>query len=418
MSQRLWPSRLLRRGLTCLLLGCCLCPVCPTPAGATSWAGPSLFRDGRPHPNPWSSLGVHTERVVATRFRAGVAEGERTLQITVWYRAEPDTGRRHSYGDYFDLAASELAPASESTLTAAREGYYGFMTSHGLAREAVTTWFATRMGAVADAVPVVGKYPLVVIAQGNGESAVDQCSLAESLVGAGFVVATCPSATRVDPPRDESDLGRCAEEQADDIALLVDQVAKRADVEPARIGIVGHSLGARGALLFAMRDHRVRVLISLDGGIGTAAGRAAMEGAPSFQSRRLSSNVYHFYETLDAFMKPDFTLLSELSGSSVWVMRVPDLHHQHFTSLGAWIERVHGLLDATHGFAAGGRELVSEEHPGTVRSFQLLDGFVRESLIRSLSPIPGQPNRDPGTGAWAPDSPHAPFEFELLPRPR
>ena len=331
-------------------LASCLCVLFTLRAGAVGATGTALGTAGTP--DRWGSIGVQTTRVVGTRLPTGAADDKRTLQITVWYPAVPDSGRRQTYGDYFDLTASELTAASESTLTAAREKYFAFMTAHGVTREALDSWFASPMGAVADAAPAKQHHPLVVIAQGNGQSAVDQCSLAESLVGYGFVVATCPSSTRVFPLKDESELGRCAEQQADDIAMLVGQVSKRKDVDASRIGVIGHSLGARGALFFAMREHKVRVLISLDGGIGTLTGRTVMEASASFTWRAMAAKVFHFYETLDAFMKPDFSLLLDLSGQPVQVARVPDMHHQHFTSLGAWVGTVPGLLDATHGVPA------------------------------------------------------------------
>jgi dienelactone hydrolase len=266
------------------------------------------------------------------------------------------------------------------------------------------------MNAVADATPTKQRYPLVVIAQGNGQSVVDQCSLAESLVGYGFVVATCPSSTRVFPLKDESELARCAEQQADDIAMLVGQVSRRKDVDASRIGVVGHSLGARGGLFFAMRDHRVRTLISLDGGIGTLTGRTVMLASASFRWRAFGAKVFHFYETLDSFMKPDFALLRDLSGQTVQVARVPDMHHVHFTSLGAWIGSVPGLLEATHGLPA------SEAGMGTAQAYERLSASVRDILRRTLAPASGQPTDVQAASPWAPGSPHAAFEFESLPR--
>lgn len=315
------------------------CPLAPSPALAS-------IAVARPVP----TIGVHSERIVVPAAARSGASGERTLQISVWYAAARDTSAPVTYGDYFDLAASETAPAADSAIVAARESYAGFLTSHGLPRAAFDRWFASRCRAIRDAAPLGSRQPLVVIAQGNGQSAVDQCRLAERLASGGFVVLTCPSSTRLaGPPRDEADLGPGAERQADDIAALVAYAARRPDVDIRHIGLVGHSLGARGALFYAMRDPRVRALVSLDGGIGTATGLASMAASPSFASHHLRAHVLHFYEMQDAFMAPDFTLLGRLRHPDILLARTPTLHHHHFTSLGDWCGHIPELAPATLG---------------------------------------------------------------------
>ena len=60
-----------------------------------------------------------------------------------------------------------------------------------------------------------------------------------------------------------------------------------------RIGVVAHSFGARGALLLSMRDPRVAALVSLDGGIGTATGRASFEVLPSYHAGAATAPILH-----------------------------------------------------------------------------------------------------------------------------
>lgn len=48
----------------------------------------------------------------------------------------------------------------------------------------------------------------------------------------------------------------------------VDVLVARPDVDPARIGCIGHSLGAKEALFTAAFDARIRASVSSDGGIG------------------------------------------------------------------------------------------------------------------------------------------------------
>jgi dienelactone hydrolase len=54
-----------------------------------------------------------------------------------------------------------------------------------------------------------------------------------------------------------------------DALLAVDILASLPEVDPTRIGAVGHSLGAKEVLYLAAFDERVKVTVSSEGGIGT-----------------------------------------------------------------------------------------------------------------------------------------------------
>jgi dienelactone hydrolase len=54
-----------------------------------------------------------------------------------------------------------------------------------------------------------------------------------------------------------------------DAQVAVDLLADRDDVDPKRIGAVGHSLGAKEVLYLAALDERIRATVSSEGGIGT-----------------------------------------------------------------------------------------------------------------------------------------------------
>ena len=85
----------------------------------------------------------------------------------------------------------------------------------------MAAWLDAPMLATADPDPSGGRFPLVLVAQGNGQSAPDQAPLAEYLASHGYVVATSPSPMRISGPLvDEASVGARAEEQAADLAFL------------------------------------------------------------------------------------------------------------------------------------------------------------------------------------------------------
>src|SRR5439155_24882510 len=54
-----------------------------------------------------------------------------------------------------------------------------------------------------------------------------------------------------------------------DALVAVDILAALPEVDPSRLGCVGHSLGAKEALYLAAFDERIKVAVSSEGGIGT-----------------------------------------------------------------------------------------------------------------------------------------------------
>jgi dienelactone hydrolase len=276
-------------------------------------------------PGPWA-VGFSDTSCSSSALRSG------PVDVAIWYPARAPASIHLTYRSYVtagergDTAAARRAIEELSTL----------FVSHGAPGTAVRAWLDASMLATRAARAAGPRFPLVLVAQGNMQTVPDQASLAEYLASHGYVVASSPSPMRLTGPlADEADVGRRADEQAQLLTCAHEAADARSDVAGLRYALVGHSFGARAALLLAMRDQQVAALVSLDGGIGTATGRAAFEAVPSFNPGAVRAPVLHFYERLDSFMTPDFTLLRALHHADRWLVEVPGLHHYHFTSLGA-----------------------------------------------------------------------------------
>jgi dienelactone hydrolase len=259
------------------------------------------------------------------------------VQVAVWYPAASATGPVTTYADYLRLAAAETTAVDTAQLGRKNiDAACAFLLSRSVPESAIVRWFMAPMLAVRDAPPASGRFPLVLVAQGNRQSAGDQSMLGEYLASYGYVVVTSPSQARITgQPDDESKVGLAAVDQAADLVLIRSAAERRDDVRLNGVGVVGHSFGARSALLYAMHDSTVRGLVSLDGGIGTATARAAFEGVEAFRPAAARLPILHFYETLDAPMTPDWEILRSLASRQVWIARTTNLHHHHFSVLGA-----------------------------------------------------------------------------------
>lgn len=301
----------------------------------------------------------------------------RPMQISLWYPAAPASGAPAAapmlYRDYLILGLSERsfsAPRPEAIGVMLAE-HRKFLESTGLTAAEADGLLATPMHGRRDAPAAPGAFPLVLMAPGNSQSAEDMAALAEALASRGFRVACVPSPTRISGPMEsEADIAVKADEQASDLAFSRAILGGKDRAAPTVV--VGHSFGARSALLWAMRDPSVAGVVSLDGGIGSATGKGRLEAARGFSRERMTAPLLHFYEELDPQMAPDFGLIRSLARCDRWLVRVADMHHVHFTTVGALIAVSPGLSRAT---SATGETAEAWQEVGEVTLSFLRDRF-------------------------------------------
>lgn len=325
---------MIRRNLS----GVRVCVACMAMLASGGTAASTMQADSRVRSAPvlWAGLepgqhGVGFRRLETVRGTA-----------FAWYPvAAPGVGDPLTFRDYAGDASDDLA---------------AFLASTGIPSGTIDQLFGSRLFAHAAPRPGDRAYPVVVVAQGNGQTAIDQVVLCEYLASRGFVVVTTPSPMRETPLEREDQVGEFAEWQARDLAAAIDAVANSIPVDTRRIGVVGHSFGARAGLLLAMQDARVAAIVSLDGGIGTATAVAAFRQAPSFDPEARLPPILHFYERLDAFMAPDFGMLESLHVDELDLEPTEGMHHIHFTTYGFASAAFPELATATHADAntAGG----------------------------------------------------------------
>lgn len=280
---------------------------------------------GEDGPALWAGLAPGPFRVGYQRLdNAGRA-------IHVWYPTLA-SGSRIRFGDYLGNTSHQLA---------------SFLSETGVSASTIDSFFASPLYAVAAPPPMDSAFPLILIAQGNGQDVADQVVLCEYLASQGFVIATTPSPMLRTPLEREDQVGAFAELQASELAAGIATVSALLPVDTQHLGVVGHSFGARAALLLAMQDRRVRAIISLDGGIGTTTAIEPLQQAPSFRVEAPLPPLLHFYEELDAFMTPDFAFLRTLPFEELLLVETEGMHHVHFTTYGFAASVFPGVAAAT-----------------------------------------------------------------------
>jgi dienelactone hydrolase len=272
-----------------------------------------------------------------------------TPTVSVWYPAAPG-GYPMIYGEYLGPDSTQLG---------------AFLSSVGVPASTTAALLASPTAARMGAPVQSGGWPVVLMAQGNGEAAADQAILCEYLSSHGYVVITTPSPMRDTPMQREDQVGEYAERQARELSHALAVARPVIPFDSNRIALVSHSFGARAALLLAMHDRRIRALVSLDGGIGTASAQAAFTSTPAFDETAALPPLLHFSESLDSFMTPDYGMLRALHSAALTIRETVAMHHVHFTS--------YGFL------AAGFPDIATVTHatPGTARSVR---GVAEETL--------------------------------------
>ncbi len=295
------------------------------------------------------------ERLDSTRASAQFPAG-RPVQIAFWYPSA-SASPQLTYRDYYLLSARETSFAASTAAfeEQALADFRAFLVSAGVKAPEAASLLSTRMEAARDARVLPGRFPLVVIAQGNDHSAHDQAFLAEWLAARGFAVASVPSQARIGGRmRSEEEIPAQALDQAADLAFAVQSLRGEANVRPGRYGLIGHSFGARSALLLSMRDPEAAALVSLDGGIAAAAGKDVFQKTRGFDREAAVMPILHLYETGDRFMVPDLGPIRALVRSNRWIVRVDDMRHVHFSSLGVLAARAPSLAAVTSADASTG----------------------------------------------------------------
>ncbi|MGD8495951.1 MAG: hypothetical protein PVF05_07140, partial [Gemmatimonadales bacterium] len=69
---------------------------------------------------------------------------------------------------------------------------------------------------------------------------------------------------------------------------------------------------------------------------------------PSFGAGAPLPPILHFYEELDGFMAPDFSLLESLRAATLALVPTSDMHHVHFTTYGFASAAFPAIGEATH----------------------------------------------------------------------
>jgi len=212
------------------------------------------------------------------------------LPVAVWYPTAPMQSKRPmEYGTFAALGVkrTSLTPVTSADRVAAVNGmraFAGFAFGRQIPDSVIRAVDTTVTAAVRDAVPAVGRFP-VVLAATDGSIA-GATVLFEYLASHGIVVIAVPSrleyaSLQVSRPN------VVVEARVRDLEFLLDHVRRYPFADTSRIAALGVNFDGMAALAFQMKNMAARAIVSLDGWEGKNNSTATVTGGLHYDPRRL-----------------------------------------------------------------------------------------------------------------------------------
>jgi tetratricopeptide (TPR) repeat protein len=311
-------------------------------------------------------------------YRGQRASGElgRPLQVSLWYPAKPAGAgpRAMTFGDYVDLAATEIAPAPQAE-PAARERARAQFTAGARAAQVeqakLDELLATPTAAVRDAPAADGRFPLVALAVGFNESPRNHLVLAEHLASHGYVVVATPSAGRSARAMEGGQIG--LDLQSRDLEFAAALAQGLPFVDASKLGLVGYSFGGAASVVFQMRNMSADAILSLDGADGFTPNVNEIKASPFYDPKAVRV-PYGYLAGGDNPLR-DAGIFDALKYSERTMVTFHDLRHVDFTSL-AMAETL--VPDFTAGPGGGAQTDTRLAHAAVVRyARRFLDAYLR-----------------------------------------
>jgi tetratricopeptide (TPR) repeat protein len=225
--------------------------------------------------------------------RPRTGERARPIRVSIWYPAETSQRTPLTWGDYAAMVAGEenFGTLTPEQMARGRRALFRFPLLSDLSGEERARLEAMPSKAVRDAVPVRGKFPLILYSLG---SAVIGHVTPEYLASHGYVVVQSPrlGAFAGLPPDNRDGLDILT--KVADMDFLINTMSEFPSADLHNLGALGFSAGGRWALSKAMAHPDVRCVVSLDSVmLFKDATQEAWKGLPFFNPESVRIPILH-----------------------------------------------------------------------------------------------------------------------------
>lgn len=294
--------------------------------------------------NPFSAIlesGNYTvgfRRYLIEDQSRSVGGKKRPIHISFWYPSDEDSQDKSlTLSDYIIFVLEENS-TQESVQVGINSGSISReLVLNGIKEELIPELLSLKFTATLSAPIAKGRFPVILIAQGNGHSAYHNLVICENLATQGYLVVSVPAPSRLTGNfRNLREIAALAADQCDDLTKAHIEVSRLfpQNVE-GNSGILAYSFGGRSALFLAQGNERYRAIVSWDGAFANEYNKGWHHYAKDFKPQSVKSPLLHIFQPGDHTLKPDFELFGLLGCHPKDTLRITGVNHDFFTSLTA-----------------------------------------------------------------------------------
>ena len=295
-------------------------------------------------------------------------ERPRPVQTLVWYPASVSSPvKALRYQDYVRTRFSEINfTESQDHLSNAMAGYEASLRRR-LGSDALDL-LNSKVATIADATPLLNRFPLVLYAPGAGGSADENAELCEYLSSYGYVVMSSTSMAAAG--KEIGDDMASVEPQVADLLFLLNYASSLPFVDTRKVAVMGWSWGGMTNVFATTRDHRIGAIISLDG-------TREPELTRNIDINNLTAPWLYVSRSPDTISQinrsgidTSFSLLNAAKFADVYQLIAYPMQHFDFTSM-----RLHESSPGSY------REYQREE---LVQAYTVIAEYIRHFLASAL----------------------------------
>ena len=268
----------------------------------------------------------------------------RIIVVNMWYPARSVKGAPNTFADYVHLAGRELTDTvtNGSWQHKGVNKYFEWPASAGADKNAFSAFLVqkTPMRAYRHASFSATDHPVILLVHGF---AADYAYLAEYLASHGAVVMHVPTKGTLRYELDYAEKG--LESQVRDYEFALAFLTKRYSLRANTVAAVGFSFGGQSAVALAMRNHNIRAVVSLDGGIGSDFGGTLLSRQTFYDSTRITAPILHLYNPKDPYTY--LTWLNRYTQTFRCYIAFNHVEHGYFTSAGLLRRQLPDIMGKT-----------------------------------------------------------------------
>jgi hypothetical protein len=238
----------------------------------------------------------------------------------------------------------------------------------------------TPVSAHATAPPAPGRFPLILYFGGLDDSAHSNSVLAEFLASYGYVVAAIPMLGPTDHQTAQARTPIDIENSVRDMEYAWSLLRQLPNVDNAKLGVAGQSLGGIETLIFAMRNGNVSAVVGLDGTYGFSGATRVLTDFYDYAPQNMRAAFLDLRRPDGENPDLDLSVVNKFRYADRYLITLRKMHHSDFTSF-AMIAQTFGLGNSP-GYVSQFGWSRETGYYGYQRVCEIVRDFFQEKLKR------------------------------------